>query len=136
MQAVASFTSAKVAGRYSTLELLGTGGMARVYRSLDDSSGRIVALKQLTSTDANAAALFESEFHTLAGLRHPCIIEVYDYGVDASGPYYTMELLDGRDVARQAPLPWKVGFLKANNVRLSGWAALHGERSPVPRLPA
>ena len=43
-------------------------------------------------------ALFEREYHTLAQLAHPRIIEVYDYGIDDAGPYYTMELLDGGDL--------------------------------------
>jgi len=40
----------------------------------------------------------QREYHTLEQLRHPRIIEVYDYGVDELGPYYTMELLDGADL--------------------------------------
>jgi tetratricopeptide (TPR) repeat protein len=97
----------KIAGRYSTSSLLGTGGMATVYLARDESLGRTVALKRLTGSDATAAVLFEEEFHTLAGLRHPSIIEVFDYGMDAEGPFYTMELLDGHDAATIAPLPWR-----------------------------
>ena len=48
-------------------------------------------------------ALFEREFHALAQLSHPRVIEVYDYGVDETGPYYTMELLDGGDLRARAP---------------------------------
>jgi serine/threonine protein kinase len=44
------------------------------------------------------------EYHTLVRLKHPRIIEVYDYGVNADGPYYTMELLSGRDLQELAPL--------------------------------
>ena len=46
-------------------------------------------------------ALLEREYHTLAQLAHPRIIEVYDYGVDEHGPYYTMELLDGADLDKR-----------------------------------
>ncbi|HEX3595096.1 MAG TPA: protein kinase, partial [Polyangiaceae bacterium] len=98
----------KVAGRYTILSLLGTGGMAKVYRVNDDSLDRVVALKQLVSTEAAAAELFEAEFHTLAGLKHRAIIEVYDYGVGEDGPYYTMELLDGGDVSSQVPMNWQL----------------------------
>ena len=47
-------------------------------------------------------ALFEREYHTLAQLTHPRIIEVYDYGLTDAGPYYTMELLDGRPARARA----------------------------------
>ncbi|HVW25006.1 MAG TPA: protein kinase [Polyangiaceae bacterium] len=97
----------KVADRYTLLSLLGKGGMASVYRAYDESLRRTVALKRLTSTAPESAALFEEEFHTLAGLQHRAIVEVYDYGVDADGAYYTMELLDGGDVAALAPMPWQ-----------------------------
>jgi serine/threonine-protein kinase len=81
---------AKVADRYTLIALLGKGGMAHVYRAYDESLQRTVALKRLTSTAPESVALFEEEFHTLAGLRHTAIVDVYDYGVDAEGAYYTM----------------------------------------------
>src|SRR5688572_9947056 len=101
-----------VAGRYQVQQVLGRGGMAVVYRVLDTTSQAEVALKQLhlpkdSGKYAEAAALFEREFHTLMQLSHPRIIEVYGYGVDPSGPYYTMELLDGGDLYQRSPLPWR-----------------------------
>jgi Protein kinase domain/AAA ATPase domain len=99
-----------VAGRYQLLALLGQGGLASVYRAHDPSTGRDVALKQLTAGDASThvRALFEREFATLTQLQHPHVIAVYDYGVEPSGlPYYTMELLDGDDLRDCAPLPWR-----------------------------
>ena len=39
------------------------------------------------------SALFEREFYVLSSLKHPRIIEVYDYGLADGGPFYTMELL-------------------------------------------
>src|SRR3954447_18214173 len=85
----------RIGGRYDVHEVLGRGGMAVVYRATDTVDGRQVALKQLTPPrrpkDAEvAAALFEREFHTLAELSHPRIIEVYDYGLGPDGAYYTM----------------------------------------------
>src|SRR5262245_31037610 len=81
----------KVADRYLLLGKLGSGGMGAVYRARDESTGRDVALKQLRDPQAadkraTAIALFEREFHTLAGLKHPHIIEVYDYGHTPEGP--------------------------------------------------
>ncbi|HMJ16042.1 MAG TPA: protein kinase, partial [Polyangiaceae bacterium] len=81
-----------------------------VYRAEDPTAGREVALKQLAARGnagerRNLEALFEREYHTLVRLRHERIIEVYDYGISESGPYYTMELLTGQDLHERAPLP-------------------------------
>jgi hypothetical protein len=97
----------RIAGRYRVDEVLGRGGMAVVYRVTDELSGKRLALKRLQPTAAQREAmapLFEREYHTLSQLRHRCIIEVHAYGVDAEGPYYTMELLEGRDLREAAPL--------------------------------
>jgi hypothetical protein len=105
--------SKRLPERYQVHELLGRGGMACVYRATDLAAGRQVALKQLTldaatRERATAAALFEREFLTLTELRHPQLIEVYDYGLtDGGDPYYTMELLEGGDLRERAPLPYR-----------------------------
>lgn len=99
-------------GRYEIHDELGRGGMAVVYRVLDPVSGRFLAAKQLLAqheprTFRESCVRFEREFHTLSGLSHPRIIEVYDYTVDAAGPFYTMELLDGGDLLERSPVPWQ-----------------------------
>jgi eukaryotic-like serine/threonine-protein kinase len=88
-----------IGGRYRVQHELGRGGMGVVYRVREVGSERELALKQLlvdqhSSQAQRLIALFEREFHVLAQLAHPHVIAVYDYGLDASGPYYTMELLD------------------------------------------
>src|SRR5262245_17252630 len=100
----------RIADRYTLLEQLGAGGMATVHRAHDEVTGRIVAFKQLTAAltgkrVAMLKALFEREYQTLVRLKHPRIIEAYDYGLTTSGPYYTMELLDGADLQQLSPLP-------------------------------
>ena len=124
-----------IAERYRLEGLLGRGGMASVYRATDLTSGRELALKQLTAAvepDAPkqvsvAAALFEREFQTLVQLRHPRVIAVYDYGVADLRPYYTMELLDGGDVRDIAPLPWRQACSVLFDV-CSSLALLHSRR--------
>jgi hypothetical protein len=102
---------AMIASRYRVEETLGRGGMAEVYRVWDERAGRHVALKRSWSRDPQRlprhAALLEHEYHTLAQLAHPHIIEVFDYGRDQSGPYYTMELLEGEDLGNVERLGWK-----------------------------
>jgi tetratricopeptide (TPR) repeat protein len=100
-----------VADRYEIEEMLGRGGMAAVYRVRDARTGRAVALKRGYAHDPQRArtrrAVLEREYHTLAQLAHPRIIEVFDYGVDERGPYYTMELLGGGDLSGRGPWPWR-----------------------------
>lgn len=89
-----------VGNRYTLVGLLGAGGMGQVYRAVDRLTGETVALKRVLThalQPAGEAALrlaLAHEFQALAGLRHPNIIGVRDYGFDTSGqPYFTMELL-------------------------------------------
>src|SRR4051812_42395808 len=100
-----------IGGRYTVESVLGRGGMGAVYRVRDARSGGLVALKRVRARDARKAqkrkALLEREYHTLSQLAHPRIIEVYDYGIDDVGPYYTMELLDGKDLDQGGRLAWK-----------------------------
>jgi serine/threonine protein kinase len=100
-----------IAGRYQLGEELGRGGMGSVHRAIDLRTGKGVALKRGAARDARKLdkrkALLEREYHTLAQLSHPRIIEVYDYGVDERGPYYTMELLGGGDLNGRGAWPWK-----------------------------
>lgn len=93
--------SASVVGnRYSLVGLLGAGGMGQVYRAVDRLTGETVALKRVITHamqpagEAELRLALAHEFQALAGLRHPNIIGVRDYGFDATGqPYFTMELL-------------------------------------------
>ena len=117
-----------VSGRYRVSGALGEGGMASVWRVLDETTGRNLALKRLSrKANAKHVALFEREYHTLASLRHPCIVEAYEYASDARGPFYTMELLVGSDVAKLAPRPWSDVCRILRDVA-SGLALLHARR--------
>src|SRR5687768_4625750 len=106
--------------------------MGAVYRARDEASGRIVAYKQLLSSKIGSKrrtieALFEREYHALVRLRHPRIIEVYDYGFGEAGPYYTMELLDGNDLQQLAPLPYREACRHLRDVA-SSLALIHAHR--------
>lgn len=97
------------AARYELGRELAEGGVGVIVEAHDKLAQRAVAYKRLRvrseATRARLTALFQREFDTLARLPHPNIVEVYDYGVDEQGPYYTMELLAGKDLAQLAPLP-------------------------------
>lgn len=103
--------------RYELLELIGTGGMAEVWRALDQRLRRDVALKILIGPggrDESRRKRVAREARALAALSHPNIVAVYDYG-EATGstgevlPYIAMELVEGPDlqayVDRHGPRP-------------------------------
>jgi hypothetical protein len=98
-----------VGRRYELRTLVGRGGMGEVHRAIDHRSGQEVALKRFElALDRHVEQQkFRREFHVLARLRHPRVVEAYDYGVDDGRPFYTMELLDGRDLRDLAPMPWR-----------------------------
>ena len=100
-----------IAGRYAVEATLGCGGMGAVYRVRDDRTARRLALKKLTLQAKHLEATpflvsqFEREYHTLCQLAHPCIVEAYEYGMDGSDVYYTMELLEGTDLCDSGLYP-------------------------------
>lgn len=121
-----------IAGRYRALGELGAGGMAVIYHVVDVTSGRHLALKRPRSDGSperrrRSGELFASEFHTLVQLAHPRIVEVYDYGVDEHGPYYTMELLDGGDLQSLTPVDYRRACQIASDV-CSALSLLHSRR--------
>src|SRR5918912_831341 len=98
--------------RYTLLELLGGGGMARVYLAHDDVLERDVALKALReqySDDADFVERFRREAKNAASLNHPTIVQVYDQGRAEDGTYYiAMEYVPGgtlkERLVREGPL--------------------------------
>lgn len=97
-------------GRYVVHELLGRGSSAEVYRVWDPTEQRIVALKRPhrgAELDGWGAAVsrFAHEYYALCQLTHPAIVRVFEYGQDDGVPYYTLELVEGADLAELAPLP-------------------------------
>ncbi|MGE0403467.1 MAG: serine/threonine-protein kinase [Kofleriaceae bacterium] len=91
-------------GNYKVTEFLGEGGMGTVYRCEHVALGREYALKVLRSKvverDPTAAQRFLREARTAARVRHPNIVDVFDYGTLADGrPYFVMELLEGESLA-------------------------------------
>lgn len=117
---------ALIGGRYRVLATIGRGGMGEVYRAFDEREEVDVALKRfnLRATRVDDQQRFRREFHTLARLRHPRIVEAYDFGVDGDRPYYAMELIDGRELAEIAPVPWSEACVLLRDVA-SALAFLH-----------
>ena len=87
--------------RYKILKKLGTGATGIVYRIRDLKNNKIVALKILSKKKISAETVqrFKREFRLLAGLRHPNLCSVYDFGTLKDGrSYFTMEYVDGPNI--------------------------------------
>lgn len=85
-------------GKYRILGPLGRGGMAQVYRAYHPQLDRQVAIKVLRSElidDGSFLSRFRREAQAIAALRHPHIVQVYDFDVQNGVPYMVMELLEG-----------------------------------------
>ncbi|HEV8193462.1 MAG TPA: serine/threonine-protein kinase, partial [Ktedonobacterales bacterium] len=83
-------------GGYRLRALLGTGGMAEVYRALDPRLGREVAVKVLPASlaaDPNYVARFRDEARRVAVLNHPHIVPVYHYGEEGGLLFLVMPIL-------------------------------------------
>ena len=88
-------------GRYAVQDRIGIGGMATVYRGLDQVLGRTVAIKMMLpqyATDPSFAARFKQEAQAAAALQSPYIVGVYDWGKDGDTYYIVMEYLRGTDL--------------------------------------
>ena len=128
MSTLSTLVPGQLLGRYRIEAPLGQGGMGEVYRALDTSLRRSVALK-VVRLEAEAAgspqgpgrpddsqrARFMREAQAAAGLRHPNVVTIFDVGEVDGTPYFAMELLLGRPlgayVGQAVPLELRVRWL-------------------------
>jgi hypothetical protein len=85
-------------GHFLLIELLGKGGMARVYRAFDETLGRMVAIKVMRTElgeDPKFIENFLREARAAAQLNHRNIVQIYSVDTAKGNPYIVMELLDG-----------------------------------------
>src|SRR5919204_536925 len=99
-------------GRYRLLDVLGDGGMARVFRAQDERLQRIVAVKILHQQYRGQPAFvrrFEQEAQLAASLAHPTIVAIYDLSRDDDTYYIVMEYVAGSSlkevIAHEGRLP-------------------------------
>ena len=95
-----------LANRYRLGRRLGRGGMADVFEAVDELLGRSVAIKTFrVDASPDDRRRIELEMQTLAALRHPGLVTVFDAGAvrgddEASTPFLVMELISGPSLAR------------------------------------
>ena len=102
-----SSTPVRLSGRYVLGERLAVGGMGEVHVATDERLARPVAVKLLHrahGASAESVERFRREAVVVAGLLHPSIAQVYDYGVHRDGldepeHFIVMELAPGTDLA-------------------------------------
>jgi hypothetical protein len=92
-----------ISGRYRLIAPVGEGGMATIWRAVDEQLDREVAVKLLREqfgNDAGFAARFRQEARAAGSLSHPNIVPVYDYGTDTDGSQFiVMQLVEGDNLA-------------------------------------
>jgi serine/threonine protein kinase len=97
-------------GKYRLDKLLGSGGMAQVYKAHNTMAGRTVAIKVLFSAllaDAEAVARFMREAKAANRVRHPNIADVLDVDLDDDGvPFLVQEYLEGEDLGEKMNCGW------------------------------
>lgn len=84
-------------GQYETVEVIGQGGMATVYKAYHPATDRYVAIKVMTrqlSEDPKFLARFQREARVVARLEHRSIVPIYDYGEHEGMPYIVMRLIE------------------------------------------
>src|SRR5438046_4590099 len=89
---------------YEVLEEQGRGGMGVVYKALQVSTGRLVALKLIRDAalaGPQGRARFRTETQAAARMRHPNIVQVYEAGEHEGRPYFAMELVEGGNLDKQ-----------------------------------
>jgi serine/threonine protein kinase, bacterial len=119
-------------GRYRVAAKIATGGTSTVYRGLDTRLDRPVALKVMDSRyagDQQFLTRFQLEARSVARLKDPGLVAVYDQGLDARHPFLVMELVEGGTLrellTERGPMPPHAVAAVLRPV-LGGLAAAHG----------
>ncbi|MEO1088449.1 MAG: serine/threonine-protein kinase, partial [Acidobacteriota bacterium] len=105
-------------GKYKIVGKIGSGGFGKVYLGHDPLLGRDVAVKTCTSDDERLHRRFLHEAKIAAGLQHPNIVTVYDFGYEGDTPFMVQEYLSGEDLSlkiqrRDLPFEQRVHYLLA-----------------------
>ena len=98
-------------GDFRLHAIFGTGGMGEVWRATHVPTGREAAVKVLPRSIGEAPKLideFRREVQAFAALRHPRIVEIYDYGEIDGWPWFAMELVRGGVLGPRLVSTWEV----------------------------
>ncbi|MFD0595174.1 serine/threonine-protein kinase [Catellatospora coxensis] len=90
-------------GRYRIESRIASGGMGDVWKGTDDVLDRTVAIKIMLSAlleEPGFVKRFHAEAKTMAGINHPGVVRIYDFGNDQHLAYLIMELIEGDPLSR------------------------------------
>jgi serine/threonine protein kinase len=108
----------KTLGGYKLVEMIGSGGLAAVYKAYQPNLERWIAVKVLHYKDSDALIRFQREAQAIARLRHRNIVIVYEYGEEDNWPYIAMEYIEGGTLAdRLSGLP--MDWVKVTNLAIA-----------------
>jgi serine/threonine protein kinase/WD40 repeat protein len=120
-------------GNYELLEEVARGGMGVVYRARQTTLGRIVAVKMILSgrfATEQDVQRFQAEAQSAAALRHPNIVAIHEVGQHEGWHYFSMDFVEGRDLAailRERPLPARKAAVYVRQIAEAiHYAHLHG----------
>ncbi|MGC9358654.1 MAG: protein kinase domain-containing protein, partial [Anaerolineae bacterium] len=98
--------------RYKIIKRIGHGGMAEVYKGLHPALHRHVAIKVVgrhLQANPEVNARFQREARAVAALRHPNIVQIFDFGRYEGGHYMVMEYVEGTDLRAEMDRRWQEG---------------------------
>lgn len=108
---------------YRVIELIGSGGMANIYKAIQLSLDRPIALKvmhQHLTVEEGFVVRFEKEAKQAAQLQHENIVSIIDYGSDNGTYYIAMEHVDGKNLkeilSKQSKLPLEICLLVSHQI--------------------
>lgn len=107
--------------RYEIIELIGTGGMADVYKAKCHKLNRFVAIKVLKpefSSNKSFVSKFKVEAQSAAGLVHSNIVNVYDVGDENGLYYFVMELVEGRTLKKYIEKKIRLSYKEAVSIAI------------------
>ncbi len=133
-----SWIGQALGGRYRIDDILGQGGMSAVYKAYDPNLKRVVAVKMIhahLAEDPKFIIRFEEEAAAVAQLRHPNIVQVFDFNHDNDLYYMVQEFVAGETLQerlrrlnksnRRMPLDEVIGFI-SNICEAAGYAHQRG----------
>src|SRR5262245_58324534 len=92
-----------LSGRYRMDERIAGGCMGDVWRGTDETLGRTVAIKVMLPAlmdEPGFAERFRQEARTMATIKNPSVVDIYDYGSDQGTAYLVMEYVEGDPLSR------------------------------------
>jgi serine/threonine protein kinase/Tfp pilus assembly protein PilF len=101
----------RACGDYELLEQIGRGGMGVVFKARQKQLDRVVALKMIRKAELagpEELARFRAEAEAVARLQHPHIVQIHEVGESNGGPFFSLEYVDGgnlADLVDGTPLP-------------------------------